>query len=1024
MLSNARCYLDWLRASGAALPLPDEAGFFRIGHARFLFPVLRVHYQGSDGQPPQWRPGTWRKVARGYVRYLRADQVLEWIRSSCAEVDFPSQARWLLEKRFLFGVDEPSHLHRDLLAGRVESLRVTSNKSRLRWFRDEHVPTCVRDWESGLDPVHTCESARAGFSRYMAVGYEVDDLGQLTPTSGPTTWGAANLRNAHRLCTAPRRLMLGALIPAKAVPVGGDLSTLAGPVEGPGPGAQFGETVTVALSTLEGLTHEDAIVVSVSAAARLTRNEVLEKRVRVPALAGRVEFARPQGLLPGSPLARAWIDGYALGLRQGDPAIDADGWREIFLGGAELPADGVLIDVRFETDDDIRWRGTAIAQVHLRRPLRVGDKLATCHGIKGVLSGIWPDERMPVVSGRPADLVLGPMGIEKRRALGQLREMGLEKPVASGVQGGPALVLRMPNDACETARSIGDAAPGQAGFRFGEMELWALMAHGAPEIAAELVGAERSTARWMRLEFKCGAPDAKTAATRALNRFLCLAGIEREGAGTLWPRLAGCSLAFDANPPSAIEVRPDRLTLDTLSDSDAFLPAGLLSVPLESAIAFELGATQRRPGIKLRVERIHVLPPWLRPDVEGGPHPLTRAYWGVVRALNGGSTLNAALRRLLELALGPKGVGEFLTRHVLGRRLTRSARAVIVPDPSLKIDEVGVPGTFLAHMFEGVAVNQPRLVLVNRQPTLHRYNLLAMKAVATHEENVIRLPLGVLAAMGADFDGDHVTIVALTSASALAEAERLLPSAAGMRCDPFRPSAPAVFRFSRELASGASEDQLAEAHELSADEWAKRHARLQELRIRAEGARGLPELASVLEGGSLAGSTDSEWLRRLWQGMPEADWLSFADDEMGKVFNSERRKGKFGGVLRRQLYRLPWMGDFDKFAQSVRALHAMTERLTQSALSVKSGAGARDVNVDALFDDPETRSEELRLLDGSFAPDAVFSNLGALSEPTGLLSWFARPSLPRLRELLRAGLTGEADPRGGSRDPRLGWFLE
>ena len=62
----------------------------------------------------------------------------------------------------------------------------------------------------------------------------------------------------------------------------------------------------------------------------------------------------------------------------------------------------------------------------VKRRLQPGDKMAGRHGNKGVVSKIVPIEDMPYMAdGRPADIVLNPLGVPSRMNIGQILEVHL-----------------------------------------------------------------------------------------------------------------------------------------------------------------------------------------------------------------------------------------------------------------------------------------------------------------------------------------------------------------------------------------------------------------------------------------------------------------------------------------------------------------------------------------------------------------------------------------------------------------------
>ena len=184
--------------------------------------------------------------------------------------------------------------------------------------------------------------------------------------------------------------------------------------------------------------------------------------------------------------------------------------------------------------------------VAMKRKLRIGDKMAGRHGNKGIVSRIVRPEDMPFLAdGTPVDIVLNPLGVPSRMNLGQIYETVLgwagkklgkrfQTPIFDGAtldqingymneaglpENGrtylydgetgerfdqPATVgyiymlkLHHMVDDKMHARSIGPYSlitqqplGGKAhagGQRFGEMEVWALEAHGASHVLQEVL---------------------------------------------------------------------------------------------------------------------------------------------------------------------------------------------------------------------------------------------------------------------------------------------------------------------------------------------------------------------------------------------------------------------------------------------------------------------------------------------------------------------------------------------------------
>lgn len=507
---NSQRYTDWFKSRGCPFPSkPDEKGFFHRGSVRAILPILRVYWKGpvNCAEVPLGID-SWPKLGDGYSRFFRADQILDWLSAifppDTMQETFAEALNKALEV-WLVPVGPPLSNHDFLLERRIDAVRLMARadiegSAKVRWSR---VPRLFpdqlrRDCPEGVDLVHTPESDRAGLTRYLTSGAEIDDHGEVVSFDHEIPWGPSTICIPHKLHTAPRRLMLGASLQSRAVPLAGVGDTFP-------PSANL----LVSFSVCNGLTHEDAIVVSNSGAEKLTRTEIREVEVLIPAIAHRTIEVDVSGtsIARGLPLARAWIDMYALGWRQRDlPNLGwptQDGWLEIALPAAKAPVDGTLIGVvRQRNLRTPRWRERLVFKIAARMPLGVGDKLATPFGVKGVVAKILDDEQMPKTPHGQAEIVISPIGVLRRGALGQFKEAASETRMENGElpRWGVIRVMRQPQDAALACRAQGPLESHQRGQRFGEMEFWALMAHGAPKIAAEMLSFGRSTAPWAKRE--------------------------------------------------------------------------------------------------------------------------------------------------------------------------------------------------------------------------------------------------------------------------------------------------------------------------------------------------------------------------------------------------------------------------------------------------------------------------------------------------------------------------------------------
>ena len=92
---------------------------------------------------------------------------------------------------------------------------------------------------------------------------------------------------------------------------------------------------------------------------------------------------------------------------------------------------GRVVGVKiFSREKGDKLESGIIKRIHIEiaeiRNVSVGDKLAGRHGNKGVISKILPEEDMPFMpDGRPIDVILTPLGVPSRMNLGQILELHL-----------------------------------------------------------------------------------------------------------------------------------------------------------------------------------------------------------------------------------------------------------------------------------------------------------------------------------------------------------------------------------------------------------------------------------------------------------------------------------------------------------------------------------------------------------------------------------------------------------------------
>ncbi len=231
----------------------------------------------------------------------------------------------------------------------------------------------------------------------------------------------------------------------------------------------------------------------------------------------------------------------------GEKARDVKDTSKRLEGGKK----GRVVSVKvFSREKGDKLESGIIKRIHIEiaelRSISVGDKLSGRHGNKGVISKILPESDMPYMAdGRPVDMILTPLGVPSRMNLGQIMELHLglaantlnyqaivppfagatddeirAELVKAGfketgkmklydgrtgeafdqeVAVGYMYVLKLHHEVEDkihmrsigpysmiTQLPLGGRAQG-GGQRFGEMEVWALLGHGAAYTLREML---------------------------------------------------------------------------------------------------------------------------------------------------------------------------------------------------------------------------------------------------------------------------------------------------------------------------------------------------------------------------------------------------------------------------------------------------------------------------------------------------------------------------------------------------------
>jgi hypothetical protein len=693
-------------------------------------------------------------------------------------------------------------------------------------------------------------------------------------------------------------------------------------------------------------------------------------------------------------------------------------------------------------------------------PLQVGDKLANRHGHKGIVGAILPDDQMPRWQGQALEALIDPISVLNRSNWGQVLEalagavsllegknqtedshtykqvldaaqrLGADShgrwPVDPPDAGswltapiravaGVQFVMRMPQHAADKL-SGSPRPPGAMGRdlrqraqRLGEMDQWALWAHGVIEASAT--------------------QGTLTPAARLLARLLASAGFSLTLDNAI---IALRRLPIDAPAPdNALPLPYWDGTLGEVFDCLEEVgeePCQILVfdppvevVPLPSEVRH---ATDDARIAWLPIVPARDRPPRMLCDGSHQPHLLTQALRRVVRAaravracakertdrpdaeavIEEAERNTAELRyavaelraQAYELAVGARATGpgssklSILRRRVLGSRRGRSARATISPvgNLGLGLDEVGIPPVLAWTLFGPDLPDDParladavngRDLWLKRDPVLHRWGLLPVRARLIAGATV-RLAASILGPLGGDYDGDTVALFAALPGAAdpssacrpaalawhgLLDRAMFLPTKQylyGLHLLRENPAALAAFAENLRQAAAPAWPEAASAS-VALQQWVRDTAP----------AEARPEWWSIVERHALAGLAgdpsmgfglydvdslaaqpvivcgaaknlyDSGGARATMAAILAGQSLHLYRlqsqdptelDPIAEVMVAAKAAiGRFGGALRRLIY----SADSPLEADTVGQAQALTEQVTQKALSVKGG---------------------------------------------------------------------------------------
>lgn len=329
----------------------------------------------------------------------------------------------------------------------------------------------------------------------------------------------------------------------------------------------------------------------------------------------------------------------------------------------------------------------------------------------------------------------------------------------------------------------------EGGQRIGEMEVWALMAHGANEILNDMLGLKSN---------------AYELADNAVS--------VSESLKVLIYYLRGLGIAFDVFDADERQIEPEdfsntkkkeikHYSIRWANDTDIarwgrYWDESLKSGPKNIIKLAELmpdnkeqmGRIELAEAVrlcKMEINNLPVIPMRCRPRQDSKLNILYKRifllnselkelkkkdkskmeYYNKKKAV-----LCKTVERLEEEISGLiKGKQGVIRKAILGKRVNLSARAVIVPDPTLSADSALIPQSIMSGLniknpeiiknINGDEIIKAQKVLLSRQPTLHIHNIQAFNALP-HNDNAIAIHPLIRKGFNADFDGDTMAVYA------------------------------------------------------------------------------------------------------------------------------------------------------------------------------------------------------------------------------------------------------------------------
>lgn len=186
------------------------------------------------------------------------------------------------------------------------------------------------------------------------------------------------------------------------------------------------------------------------------------------------------------------------------------------------------------------------------------------------------------------------------------------------------------------------------------------------------------------------------------------------------------------------------------------------------------------------LKELHHFPDEDKKELRASLNQAAGAVIGITDPINVKSKKQEA-KGALKVLTGNTAKDGYFHRKIMYRTQDSTGRGTILPNPNLHVDEVEIPKDMAFQLFKPFVVNNMvkkgvpmvealkhvadqthaseialkeemgrRPVILNRAPTLHKYNVLAFKPKAIEGKSIFIPPL-VIKGFNADFDGDSVS---------------------------------------------------------------------------------------------------------------------------------------------------------------------------------------------------------------------------------------------------------------------------